>query len=57
MDKPALIPEALLLNLEKQWPNRCPDVNDSDREIWISVGVQQVLASLRARYNSQNKKD
>ena len=43
----------LIEYLEKNNPNRCPNISDSDREIWIAVGVQKVIAHLRKLYEIQ----
>lgn len=55
--KPVIVPEQLLLNLEAQYPNAVPNVGDTDREIWMKVGQQELIRSLRSKYNNQNKKD
>ena len=29
--------------LDRLYPNRCPDLHDTDREIWYSVGQRSVV--------------
>jgi len=35
-------------------PNRCPNIGDSEREIWIAVGRQDVIQTLRALAKEQS---
>jgi hypothetical protein len=45
--------EALIKKLEQVLPERCPDLVDSDREIWLYAGQRQVVRMLRAVYLEQ----
>ncbi len=37
------IPDDLLEALNRQYPERCPDIGDSDRSIWLKAGARQVV--------------
>jgi hypothetical protein len=41
------IPTAVLEWLEKQFPERMPRMDSTDREIWANVGAHQVLQRVR----------
>lgn len=47
------IDEALLKKLEEVYPERCPEIDASDREIWMYVGRCAVVRMLRAVYLEQ----
>jgi hypothetical protein len=49
--------EALIKKLEDTIPERCPDLIDSDREIWLYAGQRQVVRMLRAVYLEQQDAD
>ena len=49
------VPEALLRELDRRFPERCPDPKDSDREIWIEVGRRQVVRFLLKQFEIQNQ--
>jgi hypothetical protein len=46
--KAPYIDPALVTWLERVFPNKCPKVTDTEREIWMAVGTQGVIANLRA---------
>ena len=50
-----VIPKDLLEALEKKFPDKCPSINMTDREIWRNVGSVEVVRHLRFIYNEQNK--
>lgn len=50
-----LVPAPLLERLEVLFPNRAPNPNDSDREIWLKAGRAEVVALLRSEYEEQIK--
>jgi hypothetical protein len=52
-DFPA-VPEVLLKELERRFPDRCPDPKLTDREIWMKVGAVQVVRFLRAQFDEQH---
>lgn len=60
MDDDALWPpidQPLLKKLEETYPEMCPDINASDREIWMYVGSRSVVRMLRAVYLEQQQED
>lgn len=60
MDDDALWPpidEALLKKLDEVFPEKCPDLDDSDRLIWMFVGQRSVVRMLRAVYLEQQSED
>ncbi|MBA3557842.1 MAG: hypothetical protein H0W30_04500 [Gemmatimonadaceae bacterium] len=51
MSEPTKAPHidpALVTWLERVFPNKCPNVSDGEREIWMAVGTQGVIANLQA---------
>ncbi len=51
------IDEPLLRKLEELFPEKCPDINASDREIWTYVGSRSVVRMLRSVYLEQQNED
>ena len=49
------VPEALLKELDRLFPERCPDPNLSDREVWIKVGQREVVRFLLKKFEIQNE--
>jgi hypothetical protein len=47
------IEEALLKKLDEVFPEKCPDIADEDRAIWMYAGQRQVVRMLRAVYLEQ----
>lgn len=47
------IDESILKRLEELYPERCPDLIDTEREIWMYAGSRQVVRMLRAVYLEQ----
>ena len=54
-DKLPIVEPALVEWLEKQYPNRVPDVADSDRAIWVHAGAVRVVRALRKIMDAQNE--
>ncbi len=50
------VTEALLLKLEKIWPDRCPEITQADREIWWKSGQVSVVRYLRVEHERQRNK-
>lgn len=50
----ASIPPVLVEYIEAIWPNRAPSIRDSDREVWASVGRQEVIAELKRLLDDQS---
>lgn len=56
MAKDVFIPEfsqAQLDYLNKLYPEKCPEPNDTDREIWMRVGQRQVVRHIEALFLRQ----
>lgn len=51
------IDEALLKKLDQVFPDKCPDINDSERRIWVDVGARGVVRMLHAVYLEQQELD
>jgi len=51
------IDEALLKKLDQVIPEKCPDLDDSDRLIWMMVGQRSVVRMLRSVYLEQQEED
>lgn len=49
----AHIPAPLMEELEKKWPEKCPEADWTDREIWMYVGARQFVSGLKASFNKQ----
>jgi len=49
------VSEPLLAYINQKFPERCPDPQDSDREIWMKSGERRVFRHLEAVYKFQNK--
>lgn len=50
-----LIKESLIRGLEMTYPVRLPRLKDSDREIWVAVGRQDVIEKLKLIRKAQTK--
>ena len=55
MDQLPVIPKDLLDALEHRFPERCPEPEWSDREIWMRVGERRVIRLLRRAYEQQQE--
>jgi len=49
------VPLSLLLKLEDQIPEKCPDLPMHEREIFFYAGMRSVVRLLREVYNEQNE--
>lgn len=49
-----LIPRGIVEWLEKLFPDCCPDLSDSEREVWAAVGAARVVRRVRSAFNEQN---
>ena len=54
-DKCPPIPENLLNFLNRRFPEKCPDLDDSDREIWARTGERRVIRFLKRQFDLQQK--
>ena len=46
-----MISQELIDYLDKQFPNKSPDINDSDRQIWFKSGQSSVVSHLKQILN------
>lgn len=44
----------LILELDKQYPSKCPDPNDSERVIWMKAGQRLLVDNLLSRIKVDN---
>ena len=42
----SLLSPELLRELDKLYPDKCPDLSMTDREVWVAVGNRQVVSGL-----------
>lgn len=55
MDHLPVVPKDLLDALEVRFPERCPEPEWSDREIWIRAGERRVVRFLKRVFEQQNE--
>jgi hypothetical protein len=53
--KTPYVEPALAEWLSKLFPDECPAENDSDRQVWVAVGAQRVVAKVRAIVRQQQE--
>ena len=51
------IPEDIVLALEEMYKDRCPDIHESERQIFMNAGAVSVVRFLRSEFNRQNKSE
>ncbi len=51
-----LIPLELLKELDRRFPERCPDPTMTEREIWLMTGRREVVRFLKAQADTQLEK-
>ena len=44
----------LINELDKQYPSKCPDPNDTERMIWIKAGQRMLVDNLLSRIKVDN---
>jgi hypothetical protein len=44
-----VLSDDLLTELDHDFPHRCPEPTDSEREIWMKAGARRLIDSLLAR--------
>lgn len=47
------ISEALIKALEQRFPNQCPNLTTSEREVWSQVGAAGVVTFLKSVFKDQ----
>ena len=55
MAKQPFVDTLLLEWLDKQFPDQCPRVSDSDRQIWMAAGARTVVEHLKSLHQRQMK--
>jgi hypothetical protein len=55
MDKQPYIEKDLIEWLEQAYPERCPNINDPERAIWLYAGRREMVKVLRAIYQTQEE--
>ena len=48
------IEEPLINRLKELFPEKCPDLDAKDREIWYYAGKRSMVKMLESVYNEQN---
>ena len=48
------VDEALIKRLNEMYPEKCPDIDTTDRNIWFYSGQRSVVKMLESVYNEQN---
>lgn len=49
------ISRELVAVLDALYPERCPDLDDSDRAIWVTVGQRQVVRFIMTQFALQQE--
>jgi hypothetical protein len=49
------ISKALMNELERRCPEKCPELGMSDREIWFYAGQRQIVRLIAEAYKEQNE--
>lgn len=47
--------QALIDDLDTIFPDRCPNVKDSERAIWVAVGARKVIDFLINEHHQQDQ--
>lgn len=50
-----IIDENLIKFLEEIYPDRCPDIDLPDREVWFRAGAVSVVRMLKHHHNRQQQ--
>jgi hypothetical protein len=51
------VPTPLVDALNKLYPEKCPNINDSERLIWFKAGQRSVVDSLLRKHEDQLKEE
>lgn len=49
------VTKTLIERLDILYPNRCPELTDPERLVWIKAGQRSVITFLCSRYEEQQK--
>jgi hypothetical protein len=47
------VSKSLVDRLDTLYPDRCPEMTDPDRLVWLKAGQRSVVVFLRSRYDQQ----
>ena len=47
------VDERLIVHLQQQFPDKCPDLDLSEKEVWFKAGQASVARWLQRRYEEQ----
>ncbi len=50
-----MISQELIDYLERQFPNKAPDIKDSERQIWLKAGQVSVVSHLKMILNDNDQ--
>lgn len=50
------VSKELLAFLDRVFPDRCPTLDMSDRQIWMAAGASNVVRCLRKAYEEQSNR-
>ena len=48
-----MISQELINYLEKQFPDKCQDLNDNERKVWFKAGKSSVVSHLKKILNEK----
>ena len=48
-----LISEAMINRLEQLYPDKCPDLTNTEKDVWFKSGQVSVIRFLRQIYNDK----
>ena len=48
-----MISQELINYLEKQFPDKCPDLKDNERKVWFKAGQSSVVSHLKKILNEK----
>ena len=51
------VPTPLVDELNRLYPEKCPNINDSERLIWFKAGQRSVVESLLRKHEDQLKEE
>jgi hypothetical protein len=55
MESIPLLSVDLIAALDELYPERCPSVKDSDRDIWLYAGKRELVRLLKVRVEQDRK--
>ena len=54
-DRFPLVTKVLLDELDQRFPDKCPEMSFTDREIWFYAGQRSVVRLLKEKFREQNE--